>query len=217
MSTLKLKGALQKAFGAEFSATLLDYASASALFCETLLKIIDIDIHAVDLAAFLDSEILSCQKASDVQGFMKKHPSNILDTDRLERDWLQYYLPRVYVFLHTTTFSKMRLDRGSISVLFHELLASQGVQASILTKSVEAGEKQLNLFSTACKSEDWYYDIGAILEAIQEHAGTKVKQNTIPLFLTIMKGIEPKFMDDLRGNFGRRLGLSLMLGANEAN
>lgn len=214
MTTLTLQGSLRNAFAEEFSNTILQYASGSALFCDTLMQIIDSDIHAVNLTKFLDNSVLSSRNSADVQEFLVASLGNITDVSKVERAWFQYYLPRIYVFFHTTTFSGKRLDRDSLSLLFDHLNNSGRIETSLLNRSVSEGKKQLKLFSRKCKDEDWYYDINDILNTVEEHINRKIRQNTISLFITIMKAIEPKFIDDLRSNFGRRMSLSFMLGMN---
>ena len=214
MKTLMLQGALRNAFAEEFSNTILQYASGSALFCDTLLQIIDSDLHAVNLTNFFDNSVLSSRNSADVQKFLVASPGNIINVSKVERAWFQYYLPRVYVFFHTTTFSGKRLDHDSLSLLFIHLNNSGRVETSLLDRSVSEGKKQLTIFSKKCKDENWYYDINDVLDTVEENINQKIKQNTIPLFLTIMKAIEPKFIDDLRANFGRRMSLSFMLGMN---
>ena len=86
----------------------------------------------------------------------------------------------------------------------------------MLNRLVSEGGKQLTLFSMKCKDEDWYYDMNGILDTVEEHISRRTKQNTIPLFMTIMKAIAPKFIDDLRSNFGKRMSLSFMLGMNRS-
>lgn len=216
MATLTLQDTLRNAFAEEFSNTIVQYASGSAIFCDTLLQIIDSDIHAVNLPKFLDNSVLSCCKNADIQEFLAASLANIIDVGGVERAWFQYYVPRVYVFLHTTTFSGKRLNRDSLSLLFDHLSNSGRVETSLLNRLVSEGEKQLRLLSRKCKDEDWYYDINGILDTVEEHISRKTKQNTIPLFMTIMKAIEPKFIDDLRSNFGKRMSLSLMLRMNRS-
>ena len=214
MATLTLQGTLRNAFAEEFSNTIIQYASGSALFCDILLQIIDSDIHAVNLGTFLNSSVLICHKRADVQKLLGASSANITDIDRVEIAWFKYYLPRVYVFFHTTIFSGKRLDHNSLSLLFANLNNSGHIETSMVNKSIAEGEKQLTLFSSKCKDEDWYYDINGILDTIEEHITRKTRQNTIQLFMTMMNAIEPKFIDDLRSNFGRRMSLSFMLGRN---
>jgi hypothetical protein len=214
MATLTLQGTLKNAFAEEFSNTIIQYASGSALFCDTLLQIIDSDIHAVNLTKFLNNSVLNCCKSADVQDFLVTCIANIMDLGGVESAWFQYYLPRVYVFFHTTTFSGKRLDRDSLSLLFDHLNNSGRIERSLLNRSVSEGDKQLTLFSRKCKDDDWYYDINDVLDTVEAHITRKTKQNTISLFMTIVKAIAPKFIDDLRSNFGRRMSLSFMLGMN---
>ena len=216
MADLTLQGSLKEAFAKEFSDTISQYASATSLFCDTLLQIVDTDIHAVNLTRFLNSDILGFRKFEDVKRFLANSDSNFIDTNQVEKTWLQYYLPRIYVFLHTTIFSGKRMDRDSISLLFDHLHESERVEASILKKSVDEGEKHLTFFAKACKDEDWYYNIDSVLDVVEENMAKKTRQNTIQLFQTIMKAIEPKFIDDLRANFGQRMSSSLMLGMNRS-
>jgi hypothetical protein len=216
MATLTLQGSLRNAFAKEFSNTISQYTQGSALFCETLLQIIDSDIHAVNLTKFFGNSVLSSRNSPDVQEFLAASLGTITDVGRVEKAWFQYYLPRIYVFFHTTTFSGKRLDRDSLSLLFHHLNNSGRIETSLLSRSVSEGEKQLTLFSKKCKDDNWYYDINDILDTVKGHIIRSIRQNTIPLFLTIMKAIEPKFIDDLSSNFGRRMSLSFMLGMNRS-
>jgi len=69
MATLTLQGTLRNAFAEEFSNTIIQYASGSALFCDILLQIIDSDIHAVNLGTFLNSSV----KWYSYSGHLEKH------------------------------------------------------------------------------------------------------------------------------------------------
>lgn len=211
MATLSLNELLQDAFVTEFSDTIFHYVSESALYCEILLKVIDSDIHSVNLTKFLDTDVTNFREAIDIQQFLlTASNSKITNLSSIEKAWQQYYLPRIYVFLNTTTFSGKRLDRDTIYLLFGNLNTSGQIEANTLKKLIAEGEKHLSFFSNKCKDEDWYYDINGVLDVIEQYK-LLTKQNTIPLFLTIMKAIEPKFIDNLRANFGKRLGLSIKL------
>ena len=84
MATLKLQGTLRNAFVEEFSNTIIQYASGSALFCNTLLQIIDSDIHAVNLTKFLNNSVLNCCKSADAQQFLATCITNIMDLNSIE-------------------------------------------------------------------------------------------------------------------------------------
>jgi hypothetical protein len=82
----------------------------------------------------------------------------------------------------------------------------------MLERSISVAEKKLSIFRRKCKDLDWYYSIDEVTDVIQDSLIRIPKQNTIRTFFTILDALEPKFMDELRYNFGQRMRISIMLG-----
>ncbi len=206
MATLKLNDSLKNELAKKFPDTFVKYVSGSTLFCDFLLRVIDSDVHAINLTKFLDSSVLSFHKNPDVLKYLESAPeiyrANTIDLPEVDWAWATYYLPRVYVFFHTTKFDGKRLDSDLISIIL-ENLNHLVLDPANFSYRISEGEKHLTFFSRKCKDEAWYYDIGNVLDTIDDSITMKTRQNTRGIFMTIIEAIKPKFIDDLSEIFGR--------------
>ena len=213
----KLSARLRDSFSQNFSDTVIDYSRGSAIFCDLLLKVIENDIHSINLTSFFDENFLSIERNEEVINFNNDHKCSIINIDNLFRCFLSFYIPRVFVTLHITTFGGKRIDRDSIYQFISCLLDKSEIDSKTMKKLIKEGESHLNLLYNKCKDEDWLYNIDTVLDFIEDGLTQPTRINTIQIFNTFMKAIEPKFIEDLNDTFGKRMSLSFMLGMNEKN
>ena len=211
MAKLIIPNKIKEAFISEFPKTVTNYAKDSALYCDILLKIIDTNIHCIDLDSFFNMRILNFLPKLDVKTITYTSDESIISINKIQEFWFQYYVPRIFVFLHTVTFSDMRLDKNTIYLFFENLSKEKLASPSMIKDLISEGEKQLSFFSKKCKNQDWFYSIDNILDEIDNNIVRETKINTLSLFYALMNDIEPKFLDEIKSNYGNRMNMSLIL------
>lgn len=216
MKRLVLIPELRTKYSEYIAIELVRHPKALSRYLDTLLKVVDVDIHAVKLSRYFDKGISSSAKLDDVEGFLRKHPESVIDVDRVSMELYWHFVPRAYVLIATNRFGGKRLDEKTIMEPFSVNPKPDWADEVFFNRLLKEGYKRLSILSKQCDDDDWLYDVSKILNIVQQNLLRKLKPNSFSLFENLVDGIGPMFIDEPRTDFGRWLSVGIMVGGNDA-